>query len=526
MSGSTYPLSYRIVPTLVPASGSASPGRFGVPVDPALEVSVLMTNGRRMKRAAWIGAIGLVGVLGSAPAVHAQTADLSVTVTDSPDPVTAGGIITYTVTVTNNGPDAAANVVLLEALTPNSTAGAVITPAGWTCTFVFECKVASLQTGGSAVFTFTETVSTFVPTGTVLTNNVIVTSSTVDPNPANNLAATTTTVNNPGSPSSLLSDLVVTVTGPAGPVGPGQNVTYTITVTNNGPDDSGAGTQLLGFTPPDTTFVSLTTVNIPSSLFTCSSPAPGGVGVIACSLTAGANFAHGLPAGVSAVFTLTVTVMPGTANGVTTITLAKTLPGPIFRTPTVPPVQLPVVDPAPANNQTTIGTPIVVTSVTPPTIAKAFGAASIAVNGTTSLTFTLTNPNTGTALTGVGFTDTLPGGLSVASPNGLTNSCTGTASAPAGTTNISLAGATLAAGSSCTFTVNVIATTAGTKNNTTSAVTSIEGGPGVTASASISVSGGASSIPTLSSWVFALLAMLLAAMALRALRTRRSQPTD
>ena len=46
-------------------------------------------------------------------------------------------------------------------------------------------------------------------------------------------------------------------------------------------------------------------------------------------------------------------------------------------------------------------------AVAPPTIAKAFGAASIAVNGTTTLTFSLTNPNPTTALSGVGYTDAL-----------------------------------------------------------------------------------------------------------------------
>jgi len=52
---------------------------------------------------------------------------------------------------------------------------------------------------------------------------------------------------------------------------------------------------------------------------------------------------------------------------------------------------------------------ICATAITPvpPILTKVFGAESIAPGGTTTLTFTLTNPN-GIALTGVSFTDTLP----------------------------------------------------------------------------------------------------------------------
>jgi uncharacterized repeat protein (TIGR01451 family) len=124
----------------------------------------------------------------------------------------------------------------------------------------------------------------------------------------------------------------------------------------------------------------------------------------------------------------------------------------------------------------------------PPTIAKTFGATSIEVNGTTTLTFTLTNPNAGSALSGVGFTDPLPAGLIVA--GGASAACGGTLTMSGGNT-IALAGATIAPIGTCTFPVTVTGTTAGVKNNTTSAVASIEGGTGGAASARLTVTAGA-----------------------------------
>jgi uncharacterized repeat protein (TIGR01451 family) len=126
------------------------------------------------------------------------------------------------------------------------------------------------------------------------------------------------------------------------------------------------------------------------------------------------------------------------------------------------------------------------TVATPPSIAKVFGAIQIPVGGTTSLTFTIQNPNAGLALTGIAFTDNLPAGLVVATPNGLTNTCGGTASATAGGTTITLSGATLAASASCTVSANIQGTTAGLKNNSVQ-VTSNEGGTSNTSSASLTV---------------------------------------
>jgi uncharacterized repeat protein (TIGR01451 family) len=161
--------------------------------------------------------------------------------------------------------------------------------------------------------------------------------------------------------------------------------------------------------------------------------------------------------------------------------------------------------------------------VAPPTIAKSFGASSITLNGTTTLTFTLANPNSAAPLTGVGFTDTLPGGLVVSTPNGLTGACGGGAiTSVAGSNSVSLSAATLGSAASCTFAVNVRATGLGAQDNVTSAVTSTEGGNGGTASASLGVAApAATSIPTLQEWAVALLGLLLWLVGADALRRRR-----
>lgn len=126
----------------------------------------------------------------------------------------------------------------------------------------------------------------------------------------------------------------------------------------------------------------------------------------------------------------------------------------------------------------------------PPTLAMAFGAATMPPNGTTSLSFTVTNPNpdADSALGGVAFTDTLPAGLLVATPNGLTGSCgAGTISAVEGSTSISLSGAGVDPGATCSFSVNVAATAIGPMVNTTGAIDSIDGGAGTTATATLTV---------------------------------------
>jgi fimbrial isopeptide formation D2 family protein len=119
----------------------------------------------------------------------------------------------------------------------------------------------------------------------------------------------------------------------------------------------------------------------------------------------------------------------------------------------------------------------------PPQITKAFGALALPVGSAATVTFTITNPNTNVTLTGINYTDTLPAGLIVATPNGLTNTCGGNASTTANT--IVLTGASLATGASCSVTANLAGTHDAVVTNTVTV--NSDQGTGNTASAVIAI---------------------------------------
>ncbi len=103
------------------------------------------------------------------------------------------------------------------------------------------------------------------------------------------------------------------------------------------------------------------------------------------------------------------------------------------------------------------------TVATPLSIASAFGATTVALNGSTSLTFTINNPNA-FAANGVAFAETLPSGLVVTTPNGISSTCNGTATAVAASGSVSLSAGTITASGSCAISINVTGTTAGLKS--------------------------------------------------------------
>ncbi len=126
-------------------------------------------------------------------AILPSSADLSAKLTGSPDPVNAGGALTYQVTVTNHGPTPASSITVTDML----PAGVTLVSAGgngWTCSQIIGalvCTRETLETGDAPVLTIQVTAPTKPGN---LTNTVSVSSQTSDPVSSNNNASVTNLV--------------------------------------------------------------------------------------------------------------------------------------------------------------------------------------------------------------------------------------------------------------------------------------------------------------------------------------------
>jgi uncharacterized repeat protein (TIGR01451 family) len=187
------------------------------------------------------------------------TAELSVTTTDSPDPVPVGGTLTYAITVNNGGPSSAMNVTLADTLPASVTFGSA-TPSQGSCTqsgSTVTCNLGSIADGGLATVTITVTPNA---TGTI-SNTATVSANESDPNGANNTATVTTTVNKADTTTTITSDS-------PDPSVVGQPYTVSFTVAAQSP---GSGTPVGSVTISDGTGA------------TCSGTLSGGMG--SCQLT-------------------------------------------------------------------------------------------------------------------------------------------------------------------------------------------------------------------------------------------------
>ncbi len=107
-----------------------------------------------------------------------------------------------------------------------------------------------------------------------------------------------------------------------------------------------------------------------------------------------------------------------------------------------------------------------VTVLNHPTITKAFSPASVAANATSTLTLTISNPNSGAALSGIAVTDSYPAGLVNGPASPITNCPSGTVTAVSGGSSLYLSGATISGIGTCTVSVGVQSPASGAYQNT------------------------------------------------------------
>src|SRR3989339_669238 len=114
--------------------------------------------------------------------------DVSIVKADSPDPVDSGQTLTYTLTITNNGPDQAESVSVSDTL-PVEFSLVSITSSQGSCTGT-TCNLGSLDVGSQATITITGIASG----DGIITNTAEVSSTTLDTDLSNNTATVQTTI--------------------------------------------------------------------------------------------------------------------------------------------------------------------------------------------------------------------------------------------------------------------------------------------------------------------------------------------
>jgi len=227
------------------------------------------------------------------------SADLSLTKAASPDPVSVGGAVTYTLAVTNAGPTEAEAVSLSDALPAGTTFLSLDAP-GWSCVTpavggagTVTCTTASMPVG-PAVLTLVATAGPSLSPGAVVSNTATVSSTSGDPNPGNESATATTAVISPSAVSGTK-----TVTGSFVPYG---GVTYTITLVNAAPSPQtdAAGDELVDVLPPELELLSASA----SSGTVVADPGTGAV-----------TWNGAIPGGGTVTITIAANVRPATAPG-------------------------------------------------------------------------------------------------------------------------------------------------------------------------------------------------------------------
>lgn len=265
----------------------------------AIPAASITNQASTVDRSSTTGTTDIIGVTANRSAsasVSVVPYDLGVTKTTSAASLPAGNIITWTIAVTNLGPgnmfgpDATvANPLVVTDAAPTSNVSAPVSftssgPAG-ACTYsagTITCP-SSLPFNGTQTFTFQQTINAGTPAGSTISNSA----SAVDytSGDSNDSGAATVTVQ-------ASADLTITKSNGVSSSFSGSSVTYTVAVTNTGPDPvTGAVvTDVVGagLTCPAGNPVTITGNGVPAGSFTIANLTGAGIalGTLASGQTA------------------------------------------------------------------------------------------------------------------------------------------------------------------------------------------------------------------------------------------------
>ena len=325
---------------------------------------------------------------GSAPASASDgggangLADVSITKTADPTTVQSGGTVTFTLNVANAGPSSAQNVTVSDPIDLSSFSDVSVDPSQGTCDTTVSCSLGTIVDNGSATITITATVTAGAST---LTNNASVSSTTPDPDNSDNSASAAINV-------ITSADLAIAKTGATANPDQGATTSYTLTVSNNGPNTAD------GVVVNDSLPSQFTATAAGGGGFDCTLPGGPG-GTVVCTLASLAP-TNGTPVQI----TITGTVAAGTAgqaiSDAATVTSNTGDPDQTNNTATFNQVVGPIADVAISKQA------LESDGTTPVTTPLAVGATFIY-----ALTVTNNGPSAADAVT---VTDTLPTGLTLA----------------------------------------------------------------------------------------------------------------
>jgi len=262
------------------------------------------------------------------PITVAQQADVAITKGMTPAPAAAGGTVTSVLTVTNNGPTDATNVVVTDPVQAGLTWSGVTASNGASCTATagspFSCNVGTISDGDSVEVTLTATTDA-ASTATQLTNTATVSADQFDDELNNNAASATIQL-------TRRADLSIAKTPDAATITPGTTQDYTLTVSNLGPSNAQN--------------VTITDVVPASSAGVFSIVSATGSAGVACNAVQGSSV-------TCSIASLPATTPATTATVTVRVALAASAAAPLTVTNTSS-VASSVPDPVPGNNTSTV----------------------------------------------------------------------------------------------------------------------------------------------------------------------------